>query len=110
MTSTTFYSSDRRRADGLVTFTPRTLALSQQDVSAVRQDWEETQVPLEDECPVAAADVVRNLGREAFVVHQQKVNFPHIADKELLEPVREEVAGLQKLSSEIDDNNLLRVQ
>jgi hypothetical protein len=30
---------------------------------------------------------VGNLGGKGFVVHQQKVNFPDVVDKELLETV-----------------------
>lgn len=51
-------------------------------------------VPLQDECPVAAADVVCNLRREAFVVHQEEVDFPHVADKELLQAVGKKMTGL----------------
>jgi hypothetical protein len=51
-------------------------------------------VPLKDNGPVAAANVVRNLRREVFVVHEQKLNIAYIADKELLEAVREKMAGL----------------
>ena len=43
---------------------------------------------------VAAADVVCNFGSEAFVVHQEKVNFPGVADQELLEAVGKKVTGL----------------
>ena len=50
--------------------------------------------PLKNDCPVAAAHVVRNLRREAFVVHEEKVNFPNVADQELLQAVGEEVTGL----------------
>lgn len=51
-------------------------------------------IPLEDLDTVAAADVVGDFGGEAFVVHQEKVNFPNVADQELLEAVREEMTGL----------------
>ena len=47
---------------------------------------------------VAAADVVRNLGGEAFVVHEEKVDLLGIGDQELLEAVGEEVPGLYKWS------------
>ena len=50
--------------------------------------------PLKDQCPVAAADIVRNLRSEAFVVHQEKVNFPDVADQQLLQAIGEEVTGL----------------
>jgi hypothetical protein len=39
---------------------------------------------------------VCNLSREAFVVHEKEVDFLDVADKELLEAVREKVAGLDK--------------
>lgn len=35
-----------------------------------------------------------NLSGEAFVVHQEEVNFSDVVDKELLEAVGEEVASL----------------
>ena len=35
-----------------------------------------------------------NFGSEAFVVHQEKVNFPGVADQELLEAVGKKVTGL----------------
>ena len=50
--------------------------------------------PLQDRDTVTAADVVRNLGCKALVVHQEKVNFPCVADQELLEAVGEKMAGL----------------
>ena len=37
---------------------------------------------------------MRNLRREALVVHQQELNFPDVADKELFEAVGEDVASL----------------
>ena len=52
-------------------------------------------IPLKNECPVAAADVVCDLGREAFVVHEEKVNFPDVAEQELLQAIRKKVAGLE---------------
>ena len=55
-------------------------------------------VPLENDDTVATADVVCNLGRVAFVVHEEEVKFPHVADQKLLEAVREEVAGLKSAS------------
>ena len=35
-----------------------------------------------------------DLGRVALVVHQEQLEFPDVGDKELLETVREAVAGL----------------
>ena len=35
-----------------------------------------------------------DLCRKAFVVHQEKVNFPDVADQELLEAVGKKVTGL----------------
>lgn len=37
---------------------------------------------------------MRNLGREALVVQEQKVKLPDVVDEELLETTGEEVAGL----------------
>ena len=92
--TTTFYSSDLRRAAGLVTFTPRTFAL--QDVHQhLRGEPAACNVPLKNECPVAAADVVRDLGRKAFVVHEEKVNFPDVVHQELLKAIGKEMAGLK---------------
>ena len=97
MTSTTFYSSDRRRAAGLVTLTPKTFALNEErNLRREKGNTRGEHIPLKNLDTVAAADVVRNLRREALVVHQEKVNFPHVADKELLQAVREEVTGLRK--------------
>ena len=53
-------------------------------------------VPFEDGGAVSAAHVVGDLGGEGLVVHQQKVELPNVADEELLEAVREEVAGLYR--------------
>ena len=44
---------------------------------------------------VAAADVVRDLGRKAFVVHEEKVNFPDVVHQELLKAIGKEMAGLK---------------
>ena len=71
---------------------PRTLALGYPLV--VQHSSFMRYLPLKDECPVAAAHVVCNLRREGFVVHQEKVNFPDVADQELLEAIREEMTGL----------------
>ena len=61
-----------------------------------REIREGQHIPLKDLDTVAAADVVCNFGSEAFVVHQEKVNFPGVADQELLEAIREEMTGLSK--------------
>ena len=50
--------------------------------------------PLKDGCPVSARYIVCNLCGEALVVHQKKVEFPNVADKELLEAIREKMACL----------------
>lgn len=50
--------------------------------------------PLEYHRAVTAADIVRNLCRELFVVQQEKINFPHVVDEEFLEAVGEEMACL----------------
>ena len=39
-----------------------------------------------------------NFGGEAFVVHEEKVNFPDVTDQELLQAIGEEVAGLDEAS------------
>ena len=52
-------------------------------------------VPLKNLDAVSAAYVVGNLCREAFVVHEEKVNFPDVADQELLQAIRKKVAGLE---------------
>lgn len=92
----TNYSSERRRAAGFVTLTLNTLAL--QTVHRTILIWKagNENIPLKDCCAVTAADVVRNLCREAFVVHQEQVNFPHVADEELLQAVRKKMPGLKK--------------
>lgn len=51
-------------------------------------------IPLENGDAVAAGDIVCNLGSEAFVVHEEKVDFPHIVHEELLEAVGQEMACL----------------
>jgi hypothetical protein len=53
-------------------------------------------VPFEDGGAVSAAHVVGDLGGERLVVHQQEVELPNVADKELLEAVGEEMAGLYR--------------
>jgi len=50
--------------------------------------------PLKDRCAVAAADIVRDLRGEAFVVHQEKIDLSCVADKELLQPVGQKMPGL----------------
>lgn len=35
-----------------------------------------------------------NLGRVAFVVHEEKLEFPDVTDEELLETIGEKMAGL----------------
>ena len=50
--------------------------------------------PLENKDTVAAADIVGNLCRKAFVVHEEEVEFPDIADEELLEAIRKEMSCL----------------
>ena len=52
-------------------------------------------VPFENEDAVSAADVVGNFGRKAFVVHEEKVNFPDVVHQELLKAIRKEMAGLK---------------
>ena len=61
-----------------------------------REIRERQHIPLKDLDTVAAADVVCDLRRVAFVVHEEKVNFPNIADQELLQAIGKKVAGLEK--------------
>jgi hypothetical protein len=51
--------------------------------------------PADDLNAVAGRHAVCDLRREALVVHQEEVNLLHVVHQELLEAVREEVAGLQ---------------
>jgi hypothetical protein len=50
--------------------------------------------PFENDSPVAAAHVVCDLSRIAFVVHEQELELADVRYKELLEAVGEAVAGL----------------
>ena len=77
-----------------MTFTPRTLALGEKSQYEIGRT-ERVNAPLQDECPVAAADVVCDLRSEAFVVHEEKVNFPDVVHQELLKAIRKEMAGLK---------------
>lgn len=43
-----------------------------------RTDKRAKSAPLKDARAVAAADVVRNLGRVALVVHQEELEFPDV--------------------------------
>ena len=52
--------------------------------------------PLKDGSAVAAADVVCDLSREAFVVHEEEIEFPNVADQELLQTVGQEMPRLRK--------------
>ena len=42
-----------------------------------------------------------NLRGKGFVVHEEKVNFPDVADQELLQAIGEKVAGLDEASMNI---------
>lgn len=53
-------------------------------------------IPLKDSNAVTAADVVCNLGREAFVVHQEKLEFPNVADQQLLQAIRQKMSRLNQ--------------
>lgn len=50
--------------------------------------------PLQNNRTVPAAHVVSNLGGVAFIVQEEKVDFPHVADQELLETVRQDMTSL----------------
>jgi hypothetical protein len=51
--------------------------------------------PADDLNAVAGRHAVCDLRREALVVHKEEVNLLHVVHQELLEAVREEVAGLR---------------
>lgn len=51
-------------------------------------------MPLENHCPVAAADVVCDLCGVGCVVHQQKVHFSDVFDEELFVTAGKKVACL----------------
>lgn len=90
----TNHSSDRRRAAGFVTLTPRTFALDSRMISQEHKASRVGCVPLEEGNAVAAADVVGDLSSEALVVHQQEIQLPYVTDQELLQATGEEVASL----------------
>jgi hypothetical protein len=71
-----------------VTLIPRTFAL-ENTISREPEQTGDENGPLEDNRAVAAADAVGNLGSEGFIVHEQKVDFPHVVDQEFLEAVGE---------------------
>lgn len=78
-----------------MTFTPNTLALCFEKRSArFRPKKFEHDVPFKDDCPVATADAVCNLGGVGLVVHEQQLKFPDIVHEELLQAVRKKMAGL----------------
>ncbi len=52
-------------------------------------------IPLKDDSPVTAADIVSDLCGEAFVVHEEKVYFPNVVDNEFLEAAGKEMACLE---------------
>lgn len=66
-----------------------------QAVSYVQHTRNIVYIPLQNNEAVAAADVVGNLGRVVFVVHEEKVNFPHVVDQKLLQTTREQMTGLK---------------
>ena len=105
--SHTNHSSDRRRAAGFVTLTPRAFALTRSSVKTtfVRETGDE---PLKDSDTVAATDVVCDLRSESLVVHQQKIQLPDVADQELFKAVGEEVTGLSYEVSQRLQFQLLR--
>jgi hypothetical protein len=51
-------------------------------------------LPLKNGNAVLAADTMRNLRREALVVHQQELELANVVDNELLEPIGKKVASL----------------
>lgn len=71
----------------MVTFTPRAFALENRSQYSGNEKIQKTFVPLEDDDAVPAADVVRNLGSEALVVHQEDIDIPGVGDEELFQAV-----------------------
>lgn len=66
------YSSDRRRALGLVILTPRTFALNQTKHKISKNlRWPAQDIPLQNGGTVVAADAMSNLSSEAFIVHEE---------------------------------------
>ena len=59
-------------------------------------------VPLQDDDAVTAADVVGNLSGEAFVVEEEEIELPDVADQELLEAVGEKMTGLSRDTMSIE--------
>jgi len=53
-------------------------------------------LPLKNQSAVSAADIVCNLCSVSFIVHKEDLDLLDIADKEFLEAVGHEMAGLQK--------------
>ena len=52
--------------------------------------------PVENDGTVSAADVVGDLCREAFVVHEENVDFSDIVHEELLKTVGKKVTSLMR--------------
>lgn len=78
-----------------MTLTPRIFALHQtQDEKGKIDDSEN--IPLQNYSTVSAADAVTNLSSEAFVVHEEKVDFPDIVYQKFLETIGEEMTSLDK--------------
>jgi hypothetical protein len=74
------YSSVRRRATGLVTFTPSTFALHMENglLCVFHDDFED--IPLNNSSPLSAADSTRNLSSERLVMHEKQVEFSYVVD------------------------------
>lgn len=51
-------------------------------------------VPLEDRRTVTAGNVVCDLGSEALVMHQKKINLPDVVDQKFLQAIGKEMACL----------------
>jgi hypothetical protein len=84
------YSSVRNRAAGFVTFTPSTFALKMQDQIGTGKLDAFTitdDLPFENCHAIPAAHTVCDFRCEAFVVHQEQIDFPYIMDQEFLETV-----------------------
>lgn len=55
-----------------------------------------SRLPLKNQSAVSAADIVCNFCSVCFIVHKEDLNLLDISDKEFLEAVGHEMAGLQK--------------
>jgi hypothetical protein len=101
----TIYSSVRRRAAGFVTFTPSTLALSIPcNVGSKKMKENVAYEPFQNRDAIPTAHTVSNLGSKAFVMHEKKIDLPHIINQELLETIGEEVTSLSVTPTAVNND------